>query len=106
MSKFVLGLDLGQTRDYTAVAALDRERHEYEVPYLCRFPLGTPYTEIVRSVVRLARRLGDEFDALVVDATGVGPPVVDLLRPHIDRRKLYGVTITGGFDVNREDRHA
>ena len=58
---YFLGLDLGQTRDFTALAVLERspptdadttvEQSEYAQRHLHRFPLGTPYTEIVPASV-------------------------------------------------------
>lgn len=44
------------------------------------FPLGTPYTEIVPAVARLASSEPLRDSPLVVDQTGVGRPVVDMLR--------------------------
>lgn len=69
------------------------------VPHLERFALGTPYPAIVAYVARLLQTapLRPELTALVVDATGVGRPVVDLfeqagLRP-------IAVTISAGQTV-------
>ena len=56
LTQFILGLDLGQTHDFTALAVLeqtvmaetsDLARPEYALRHLRRFPLGTPCTEIV-----------------------------------------------------------
>jgi hypothetical protein len=54
---YYVGLDLGQTTDFTALAVLqctlpdpeesEAEPPEYALRHLKRFPLGTPYTEIV-----------------------------------------------------------
>ena len=79
------GLDLGQAQDFTALAVLERP---VDVPRTggctpcatsVRFALGTPYTDIVPAVAGL---VGAEPLAglhLVVDQTGVGRAVVDLL---------------------------
>src|SRR5262245_56438607 len=88
-----VGLDLGQSRDYSALCVVERRRQppgfpsgdgapEYHVRHLQRWRLQTPYPRIVDDVVRLmaSPALGPPGMArLVVDATGVGPPVVDLL---------------------------
>lgn len=113
--KFTLGLDLGQAHDPTAIAIADRvvptQALQFEggilvppsvaVPpeihlrHLERIKLGTPYPKIVEYVGELLRRsplLG--ATELVVDATGVGRPVVDMfLGAGLD---LIAVTITGG----------
>jgi hypothetical protein len=72
---------------------------KYRVGHLERFPLGTTYPDVVRGVVKLAQRpeLGGDRQ-LVVDATGVGRPVVDLLREALGKqcRQMHPVTTTGG----------
>ena len=76
-------------------------KRTYRVRGLERPPLGTPYPAILERLRELVRdkRLG--CTGLVVDATGVGPPVVDLLR----QAGLHpvAVTITGGDTVTKED---
>ncbi|MEO7474682.1 MAG: hypothetical protein ABIY46_05050 [Gemmatimonadales bacterium] len=69
--------------------------------YLERLPLGTPYPAVVRHVAGLLER--PELRGctqLVVDATGVGRPVVDLLTQ--ERLSPVPVTITGGDQVSYE----
>jgi hypothetical protein len=111
-STYVVGLDLGQKRDYSAVAVLELAEtvHDRRDPvtydfvrdyctrlvYLERVELGTPYPDVVAHVEGLVRddRLRD--CTLVVDATGVGAPVVDLLKKAQLPCRLMPVTITGG----------
>jgi hypothetical protein len=51
-TRHVIGLDLGQSQDYTAVSVLagtftdDGAKPTYQVGHLERFPLGTPYPDI------------------------------------------------------------
>lgn len=112
--KYFMGVDLGQANDYTAVSVIERvERREdgetrsrYHLGHLERFPLGTSYPGQVERVGELIAALkGSPFRhegrvtwdgdvRLVVDATGVGRPVVDLLRAA--RLRPEPVTITGG----------
>ena len=109
-----VGVDLGQVKDFTAVAVLERaevlgewdagmyahRKHvELRLRYLERMPLGTPYPTVAERVVRITR--SDAMAGrcvLVVDATCVGRPVVDLLKrdnpqdsdglsPHASRQK-------------------
>jgi hypothetical protein len=132
--EFVLGVDVGQLNDYTALVALEtvptptgeqevdydatsyttdahtgrrtgplRERllAHYHARHVERLPLGLSYPQQVAHVAALLARppLAGQTD-LVLDATGVGRAIVDLvqaagLRP-------VAVTITGGADVHRE----
>lgn len=118
-SKFVLGLDLGQRQDHTAIVALERIEIVYDqrepVTYnfirelryrlrgIERVPLGTPYTDVVGRVrSRIAMARAEERPTLVVDATGVGAPVVELLRAARLDCRIVPVTITGGA---RETSH-
>jgi len=112
---YYVGLDLGQSADYTALAVIQRVptynpqtgKHpvELHLKHLERYPLKTPYTQIadnVRDLLYEAPFTGDIYDGfkirrarteLVVDKTGVGVAVTDLLT---ERRLLFiGVTITG-----------
>jgi threonine dehydrogenase-like Zn-dependent dehydrogenase len=104
---YFLGLDLGQKRDYSAVVVVERVDHrrafqgtEFEklnVRYVERLPLGTPYPVVVermREIVQSDELCGD--CALAVDATGVGVPVVDMLRAARLGCEVMAVTITGG----------
>jgi hypothetical protein len=112
-----VGLDLGQAQDYTALAVLSRPRltgreppAEREPPYavghLHRFPLGTPYPTVVASVVELLRAPPLRGCMFVVDQTGVGRAVVDMLTDAMEGRvncKFCPVTITAGQEVNRSE---
>ena len=107
MNTFYLGLDLGQAQDPTALAAVERletlsgTKARYHVRHLERAPLGTPYTGIIS---RISALLGHDplcgRTRLVVDATGVGAPVVDLLVQA--RTSPVAVTITAGETMSRD----
>ncbi len=122
---FFVGLDLGQSKDFTALVVNERveaQRIRFErtpfapVPseverkplirhrftFLHRFALGTPYPDVVDTVGKVLKQLPVRRDppALYVDATGVGRPVVDTMRAK--GLRPVGVTITGGLDVNRK----
>lgn len=129
---YILGIDLGQAQDYTAITVLERETrdaggtrivddrtgsyhrggvHMYNLPspravptteklyaarHLERLPIGTPYPAQVARVKELHDRLKADTGAaplVVVDQTGVGRPVVDMLRAV--RLEPVAVTITG-----------
>jgi Terminase RNaseH-like domain len=119
-TNFYLGVDLGQRQDPTALAAVERVIQRgpevdrvtfqpvtsvsYRVRGLRRLKLGTPYPEIVSEVASVARTVAAEGQTtLVVDATGVGAPVVDLLRDELDSSiPLIPVIFTAG-DTARYD---
>jgi len=113
---FSIGVDLGQRQDYSAVAVVERMEQklhsfdhlhwmlreeataeEWVVRHLERMPLGTAYTAVTTRVVALAQSPALRGDCrLVVDATGVGMPVVDMLREARPGCEMAAVSITGG----------
>lgn len=93
--RFTIGVDLGQAFDYTALAVLEeRDRGLYDLRHVERHR-DEPYPLIVERTRLLARRLPGPV-ALAVDATGVGRPVVDMLREGRGAEEVYGITLTGG----------
>jgi hypothetical protein len=115
VAAFSIGVDLGQRVDHSAIAIAERitsaapafdpvtwttrqsESTEWVVRHLERIPLGTPYTAVAARIVDLARRppLAGKCQ-LVVDATGVGTPVVDMLRASRPGCEVTAMCITGG----------
>ncbi len=95
---YYLGLDLGQRRDFLALAVVEKEQRELSVVHLERMELGDSLIlEVVTRVCEVMRnpKMGGACK-LVVDATGVGAPVVDLLRAAGMTARLTAVTITSG----------
>ena len=107
-ARFYVGVDLGQVRDFTAVAVVERVQPEtdpweappvYHVRHLDRAPLETEYPAIVETVADLtkSRELRGSH-RLLVDQTGVGAPVFDMFkREGLDP---IGITIQGGDTVS------
>ncbi len=97
--RFYVGLDLGQKRDHAAIAVVEKEPAEglIRVRHLERIALGTLYPRVVRRVQELVtdEKLAGQC-ALAVDGTGVGAPVVDLLREARLGCELAAVTISAG----------
>lgn len=98
---YFIGLDLGQTQDYTALAVVHTEAAGngeplVALPHLQRYPLNLPYPDMVAAVTRLASTPVLARALLVVDQTGVGRPIVDLLRNSVGAARVIPVTITGG----------
>ncbi len=113
MATFVLGLDLGQVHDYTALAVVERpappdnaeesQTVVYALRHLQRYALGTPYTDIVPAVMQQARSVPLGGSPLVVDQTGVGRALVDMLRRAGGAGRIIPVTITGGQTISRTE---
>ena len=99
---FYLGIDLGKRQDPTAMAIVERVGPGLQLRYAERVALGTPYpdvTERIRYIVSHQNLRGR--CAIAIDATGVGEPVVDMLRSGQLGCELSAVGITGG---ERESR--
>ena len=114
--RYSVGVDLGQANDFTAIAVLEKKIAPpetamfspvgespsnrlvegsiiYDLVYLKRPKLGTPYDTIARRVADLICELEPEGAfgelgqvTLSVDGTGVGRGVVDMLRTEFQRR--------------------
>ncbi len=99
MTNFYVGLDLGQSNDYTAVSVLERVG-DYQVRHLERVR-NVPYPQIVDKVSSMMHSPALEYRAdLIVDQTGVGAPVVDLFRQA--GLNPIGVLIHGGDKASNE----
>jgi hypothetical protein len=90
---------------YTINRELGRPPHPpLYLRHLERHELGTPYPEVISRVIRLLTRhpirAHLERSRLIVDATGVGRPVVDSFRAQGVRP--VGITIHGGDTVTAE----
>jgi len=119
--RYIIGLDLGQASDYSAMSFVEmhtagESKPTFDVTYLHRWPLGTPYPKIVEGVGKLLsedrfmrRMYGGRYTedhkvlrhpvTLAVDATGVGRPVVDMFRDAHLPGSLQSITITGGHEA-------
>jgi hypothetical protein len=95
---YYLGLDLGQRRDPSAIAVVERGRDErLMVRHLERIPLGTSYPRVVARVKKLLALNELRGNCWVAaDATGVGAPVMDMLRDARLGCDVASVTITSG----------
>ncbi len=112
--QYFIGVDLGRQQDHSAIAIIERleivsdvrdpftmnlvMNRECRLIYLERLPLETPYPDVVRHICSLTRQYPQS--ELVVDATGVGLPVVDMFRAARPDARLQPVMITGGSVAN------
>lgn len=108
--RWFVGLDLGQANDFSALAAVENTEvvepgegygkfvrsERYACRLLKRWPLGTSYPAIVADVVRMLNKPPLDTARLIVDGTGCGRPVVDLLAVELPSYRLDAVTIVSG----------
>ncbi len=107
--EYLIAVDLGQTQDYSALAVGERvgaKKAEYRIRHLMRFELQTPYQEVARQTKRIMERpemrMWDKH--LLVDATGVGRPVVEMFEG--EGLEPIAITITSGFELTRVKNRA
>jgi hypothetical protein len=122
---FVIGLDLGQSADYTALSivqdvlmsdAKGKKHRSLHLRHLERYPLRTLYPDIAEGVSALMRdpKLSpDEFyggtirrkaPELVVDQTGVGPAVTDLLKQKGLTSRVLSTSAARRISISRPTR--
>jgi len=95
---YLVGLDLGQAQDFTALTVVQRTKHrdgvnEFLCNHIVRWPLGTPHPRIVEDVcdLMMTDALWSEYEScygnrfmvcptLLIDATGVGRAVIDMFK--------------------------
>ncbi|HEY2909027.1 MAG TPA: hypothetical protein VGI99_02215 [Gemmataceae bacterium] len=98
MPRFISGLDLGQASDYSTLVVTrqsDTRPAKYDVLHLHRWKLGTKYTDIVSDLDGwFSTHL--HGSTLVIDGTGVGRAVVDLIDAAQLKAKVEAYSITCG----------
>ena len=105
--KYYSGLDLGQSQDFSALAVVERtsrpnptrsgeDLYSFAVRHLHRWPLGTPYPQVVADVKALFGKPPLEGSVLAIDRTGVGRAVSDLFRVAGISASVWPLTITAG----------
>jgi len=124
VKQFIVSVDLGQMNDYTAISILEEmvdvtkkqtsadvrrdtattiESKVYALRHLERPEKRTTYDVIVDKIVNLMNspKLTNNAE-LVIDITGVGRPVYDMMiRAGL---KPLPISITGGKEVSRDDQ--
>ena len=105
--QYISGLDLGQTKDYSALVVVEQtqkpsleilnliESH-YAVRHIHRWPLQTPYTTIVADAREWFTNAPLRNSTLIVDRTGVGRGVYDMIEAAGVRASVYPYSITCG----------
>lgn len=124
-----IGLDLGQAKDFSALAVIECVRtatttdlegkkpdctntsdeiNSLHCIHLQRWNLRTSYPAIVADTVKMINGLDsahspDAQPVLAIDATGVGAPVVDLFKREHINAELVPIQIVGGANVSQEN---
>ena len=100
---FTIGLDLASQQDYTALSVLRTDGTTAGRTHFCGAlrRWQKPYPETVSLVAAVAKRPAFRGAPIVADQTGVGRPVVDMLRDALPGRRVIGVTITAGSGWSR-----
>lgn len=108
----VIGVDVGQKRDPTAMCVAEVDRRDdaihFLVRHLDRLPLGTPYPKVAKRVGEITAAVAcrtDTTPTLYVDATGVGQPIVDLLEEAAVQARVEAVYFTHGDRRTESYRH-
>ena len=109
-----VGVDLGKRENCSAIVVVERFEEvpnftdvlrgkglktRYVVREAERVMLGTPYTEVVvrvKQVVGFVKTKGSGSVVVVVDETGPGVPVVEMMRELRMGCQVMGITITAG----------
>lgn len=118
-SRFFLGLDLGRRRDHSALVIAEMRRYatgarsavtldyvyenRFEIRHVERIPLGMKYSDLASYVAGVLEtpELRQWPCDLVMDATGVGDAVLEMMKGARLRAQIVPVRITGGTEVSR-----
>jgi hypothetical protein len=115
--KYIVGIDWGLRRDHTAIVVVEQtwdargEYAYYEVGWMKRYQLRTPYLSFPPLVKRLDKKLKlravkegkAAWTTYVVDCGGVGVAAVEGLERIMDGAEIVKVFITGGIKERAPD---
>lgn len=116
--RYVAAVDLGQSQDPSAAAVLEvrdfqelsperkrlEEKRGFAVVHLQRWPLGTAYLRVADDLAKLMKETPVLCRAdLIVDASGCGRPVLEMLEGKGIVKSLRGVVITAGLSESYGD---
>jgi hypothetical protein len=112
---YIAGLDIGRPHEFTALSVLERTempladnperrvRH-YAVRHLERLPPATPFPGVFTRLTKLFAAPSLLGIKLVVDYTGVGRPVLDMLRKAKVGTSITPLFVTSGKKSSSDDR--
>jgi len=118
-ARTALGVDIGRRLDHAAIAVVEERRVksgwdaaawrdlfeiQTAVRHVERLPLGTSFTSVVNRIKTVTEALREAPPmAVVMDATGVGDAVVEMVARAEIGCRLVPVTITSGGEVTESD---
>lgn len=117
---FIISADLGQANDYTAISITERiitgpgvlgtdrrGEKKLHLRHIERPQRGTEYPAIVDRILEIYKspQLAKIDKAVVIDLTGLGRPVYDMMKAAGFNYSLSAISITGGMDVNYGKGH-
>ena len=121
---FFISADLAQVNDYTAITIIEEVEtrsgevynsnfgyvpkeitRELHLRHIERPERGTTYPKIVERIKELynSPQIKSSRTTVIIDITGVGRPVWDLMKSVGFRYQLKGISITGGDTVTEEN---
>ena len=100
-NNYILGIDVGQSRDYTAICVLEpietKDGYKYHCTYIKRLPLNKTFSDMALDVKSMVEQLEvTGHVSVIIDKTGVGAPVVELV-DSLTTCEVIGLTITAGI---------
>ena len=96
--EFYMGVDLGKHVDYSVVAIVEREGAKLKLVHLHRFPLKTPYANVIGYVKALCEHYS-QVEAVYVDQTGIGEYIVEDM-------KKNGISAVKGVILTMQEKEA
>lgn len=111
----LIGVAIGQRRHPTAIAVIQDELRpgpgrgdvfHYTARHLERLPLGTAFPAVARRLAEIVEGLadrGEKWPHIYVDATGMGEPVIEMIKQIIPRSRLRPVFFNHGDRRTEED---
>ena len=105
-NRWLVTVDLGKLADYSAILAMEeyRDRGFWALRHADRVARSTPYTEVVRRVAELTLLPAmNGAVEVVVDAGGVGEPVMEMFYQTRLGGGLVPVVLTAGHDAHLDE---
>jgi len=112
-----VGCDIGQSVDCSGIVVVssyvpepthvdDRPEMRHRVRWVEKIPLGTGYPAVVERIVTVAEAAAYHGPPVIVlDATGVGRPILDMLRQRTSI-SIRAVTYTGAAKESQTDAYS
>ncbi len=97
---YLIGVDIGQSQDHTAIVIAEKIDESLNVGEIIRIELGTSYPKQVEMIKQVVESIEEQnaTKKLLIDATGVGTSVCDLL----ESLWPVKVIIHGGHEERKE----